>query len=144
MKNKKRKTRDKWSVARWKKEAKKVFQRWVRLRDMDNNGFCKCCSCDRVYHWKELNAGHFIPAEWLATCFDERNCHAQCVYCNKGLQGNTDSYFLFMEKNYGRGFVEELVSRKHNKVKLKAFDYQEIIETYSDKCVGLEIQKGVQ
>ena len=127
----------------WKKEAKKTFQLYVRLRDADSFGYCTCVTCGRRNHYKKMNGGHFIPAEWLSTCFIEHNCHAQCVYCNKGLQGNTDAYFIFMEKKYGRGTVDQLIQQKHLNVKHSYQDYQEIIDIYSDKINGLCIQKGL-
>lgn len=133
----------KHTLSWWKKKAKATFQKWVRLRDSDEYGFCKCCTCGRTYHWKKINGGHFIPAEWLATCFIEHNCHSQCIYCNKGLQGNTDVYFVFMEKKYGRPAVDQLIAQKHLNVKHSYIDYQEIIDIYTDKSNGLEIQKGL-
>jgi len=133
----------KHTLSWWEKKAKQTVQKYVRLRDSDENGYCKCCTCGRVYHWKKMNGGHFIPAEWLATCFIEHNIHAQCIYCNKGLQGNTDAYWVFMEKKYGREEIDLLMESKHLNVKHKYFDYQQIIEEYTDKINGLEIQKGL-
>lgn len=133
----------KHSLPWWKRKAKATFQKFIRLRDSDENGFCKCCTCGRTTHYKKMNGGHFIPTEWLSTCFIEHNCHAQCVYCNKGLQGNTDSYWVFMEKKYGREAVDQLIAQKHLNVKHSYSDYQEIIEIYTDKINGLEIQKGL-
>ena len=133
----------KHTLSWWKKKAKATFQLYIRLRDSDKHGFCKCITCGKVSHYKKMNGGHFIPAERLATCFIEHNCHGQCVYCNKGLQGNTDAYWVFMEKKYGRETIDSLMQQKELNVKHKFYDYQEIIEIYTDKINGLEIQKGL-
>ena len=128
----------------WKKKAKKTFQKWVRLRDADKHGFCKCCTCGTIKHWKKCDGGHFIPAEWLATCFIEHNCHSQCKSCNGFLEGNKDEYFIFMEKKYGRGTVDQLIQQKHLNIKYTYSDYSDIIDLYTDKIIGLCKQKGIE
>lgn len=121
-----------WSY--WKKRAKKQFQLYVRLRDADKAGCCRCITCGRIYHYKRMNGGHFIPAEWTSTCFMEINCHSQCVYCNLGLEGNREKYREFMIKKYGLENVEGLEKQKHIQTKYTIYDFQIIEKIYKDKC----------
>lgn len=130
-----------WSY--WKRQAKIVFQKYIRLRDSNNQGFCFCASCGRAGHWKKMNGGHFIPAERLATCFVEQNCHAQCVYCNKGLGGNVHEYRKFMVKRYGKETVESLENQKHLNIKYTMYDFKAIIILYDQKIDEMKARKGL-
>ncbi|MFA9202356.1 MAG: recombination protein NinG, partial [Candidatus Nanopelagicaceae bacterium] len=60
-------------------EAKKSFQRYVRLRDKD----LPCISCNNL-NTNDWAGGHYFSAGiYSGLMFDERNCHKQCnTHCN--------------------------------------------------------------
>lgn len=91
-----------------------------------------------------MNGGHYIPAAWLATCFIELNCHAQCVYCNKGLGGNIDEYRKFMIKKYGKDIVDSLSQQKHLNVKYTIWDFKAIIIHYDQLNEKIIERKGIE
>jgi hypothetical protein len=115
-----------------KKLAKKEFQLYVRIRD-SHDGYCRCCTCNKIYHYKEMDGGHFIPATYLPTCFEPTNCHAQCVRCNNWLEGNRDEYFVFMERKYGRAEIDRLMALKNINMKYTEFDYLNMIKKYRNE-----------
>ena len=129
----------------YKKEARRIFQMWIRMRDADDNGYVTCCTCGVKGLWNDgFDAGHFIPANHLAVCFDERNVHAQCKGCNGFGMKHRDtqhSYDEFMELKYGREVIIELRTKRHRVVKMKREDYEEIIDKYTDACAGMELTK---
>lgn len=88
-----------------------LFQKLVRLRARDKNGNCKCFTCGKVQHWKEMDAGHFVSRNNKATILDPTNCHAQCKFCNRWGNGERDKYFLRMVERYGSEVVKELMTR---------------------------------
>lgn len=94
-----------FSLSDYEREAKKVFQKWVRLRDKDLP--CISCGNSKTNDWA---GGHYYPAGmYSGLIFDERNCHKQCnTYCNKHLSGNLIEYRKGLIKRYGINFVEEL------------------------------------
>ena len=136
-KRKLRKTKADWTVTDWEKWLWKIFSQYIRLRDcikslgaVDRG---KCVTCGRIYPFKKLQAGHFVPGRTRAVLFDERcvhaqcflcnmkpdhtdvvlfddsDTHAQCYRCNHKLSGAWPAYYRFMQQEYGQAVVEELI-----------------------------------
>lgn len=122
-------------------KAKREFQLYVRLRDSDKNGMCRCCTCGKVVHYKKCDGGHFIRATNRAVCFDERNCHAQCKGCNAFQSGAWEKYLIFMQCKYGQAVVDELNTFRGVTVKRTRSDYEFIIEENKKKSAGLLAKK---
>ena len=90
-----------------------TLQKMVRLRDADNNGYCKCVTCGCVRRWNEgMQGGHFIAKgkggtnEWA---LDERNVHPQCAECNSfGMKFHNKQarYTMYMIRRYGPELVD--------------------------------------
>ena len=94
------------------KKLDRVFSKYIRLRDRVDGDFCKCCTCGRVKHWKEMDAGHFINRRYYGVRFDERNVHAQCRYCNRFNEGEQAKYAEFLKKKYGPDIADILNASK--------------------------------
>ena len=56
----------------------------VKSRD-----YC-CFTCGRTD--QVLEVGHFVPRRYKATRWDLRNCHLQCIECNRMKGGNLEVY----------------------------------------------------
>lgn len=56
----------------------------VKIRD------CCCFTCGRTD--LILEVGHFVPRRYKATRWDLRNCHLQCINCNRMEGGNLGVY----------------------------------------------------
>jgi hypothetical protein len=93
-------------------EAKKSFQKFIRLRDEG----LPCISCGNSTT-KDWAGGHYFPAGiYSGLMFDERNCHKQCnTHCNKYLSGNLLEYRKGLIVRYGLDFVNELESESDAK-----------------------------
>ena len=62
-----------------KKRVWTLISRYIRLKNADHNGYVSCVTCGSTKHYKELQAGHFIPqAQGNAVKFDLRNIAPQC------------------------------------------------------------------
>lgn len=118
-------------------EAKKAFQKWIRLRDKD----LPCISCNRtddvIYA-----GGHYFKAEvYSGLIFDERNVHKQCnAYCNKFRDGAQAEYRIGLVNRYGKEYVEQLEAESVNK-RVYKFTKQELIDIkkfYSEKIKAIE------
>lgn len=68
----------------------------------------RCCTCNEVFSFKQLQAGHFEQGRHNAVLFDERNVHAQCAGCNIFKHGNLRKYEQFMRQRYGQEVIDEL------------------------------------
>jgi len=92
------------TLGQYEAEAKKVFQKWVRMRDKDE----PCISCGSVTA-KEWHGSHFFSANlYSGLIFDERNVHKACDYCNVFLHGNLLEYRKGLIKRYGFEYVNQL------------------------------------
>ena len=86
-------------------EAKKSFQKYIRLRDKD----LPCISCGNA-NTTDWAGGHYFSAGmYSGLIFDERNCHKQCNnYCNCQLSGNLLEYRKGLINRFGFQFVNQL------------------------------------
>jgi len=93
-------------------EAKKSFQKFIRLRDLN----LPCISCG-VVNTNDWCGGHYFPAGiYSGLIFDERNCSKQCnTHCNKFLSGNLIEYRKGLVKRHGIDFVNQLESESDEK-----------------------------
>jgi hypothetical protein len=119
----------------YKRELDIIFSQYIRLRDANKDGVCRCCTCSTPYSWyntSKLNCGHFIQRQHMAFRWDERNCHAQCITCNKWGEGKHDQYAAFIERQYGREvlahFRTALKTRKWGR-----FELATLLKYYQDK-----------
>lgn len=87
----------------------KVFSEYIRLRDADRYGTCKCITCNRFFLWNEGDAGHYMQRDRLATRYDERNVNAQCKYCNRFRSGEQYIHGIKIDEKYGEGTAQTLV-----------------------------------
>lgn len=126
------------TLSKYKKELDTIFSQFIRLRDADGNGICYCVTCGKPYPWKEIQNGHFISRSKLATRFDEDNCHAQCYGCNVCHYGEVIKYMLWMENQYGRQFVDKLIKKSEEIVKISIPQYKESIADYKERVAQLK------
>ena len=118
----------------WKALSKAV--RYAHAYDGDN---CKCVTCDTVKHWKEMQAGHFIPkAQGMGIYFELYDVHPQCYRCNINLGGNGAEYYPYMLRTYGQGMIDILKEKQHSILKLNEFDFIDIAKHYEQEFKVLE------
>lgn len=110
-----------------------AFSKFIRKVDADENGMVKCFSCRKVAHWKEMDAGHYIPKSIsLALRFYVKNVNVQCTACNRFRHGNLTEYALALKKKYGDGILEELdeIRREGEGHRISESEYQELYDKY--------------
>ena len=86
----------------------RIFSEFIRLRDSDAHGYCRCITCTNRAPWKEMDAGHFISRDRKAVRWNEHNVHAQCPRCNRFRGGEQFLHGQAIDKLYGEGTVEGL------------------------------------
>lgn len=119
-----------------------VFSEFIRLRDMDEEGFIVCCTCPnkiKAFGTNKVNAGHFISRKHNSTKYDEKNVHAQCVSCNKYGYGKQFEYSKFLDKKYGAGTSDELLLKsKMFSRALNRYEIEEKTKYYKQKVKELK------
>ena len=125
------------------KDVQAVFNKFIRLRDSDENGWGRCFTCGKRGYYKEMDAGHFIPSTSTIHRFNPHNVHCQCKRCNMYLRGNLIAYTMRMEKEYGEDFVTHLFNTKSNPLKLSQYDKNLLYDYYHSLSKELEKEKNV-
>jgi hypothetical protein len=115
------------TVAKLKKQADKVFSQYIRQRDSNKEGYGRCITCDKLCHWKEAQAGHFVSRRVNKLRFDEENVNLQCVGCNMFKAGEQYLYGINIDKKYGDGTAEKLMNQRHLTHKFTVSELEEII-----------------
>lgn len=122
-----------------KHRAWAAFSKFIRQRERDENGLTKCISCENTLDWRDLDAGHYVPASVsLALRFNEINVNPQCTGCNRFRHGNLTQYALALKKKYGDDVLERLDTLRRQGQGLKYYesDYREIAERYESLLNG--------
>tara|TARA_R100000700_G_scaffold8863_1_gene12876 strand:- start:1759 stop:2157 length:399 start_codon:yes stop_codon:yes gene_type:complete len=129
----------KTTTSKLKAKLDKLFSEYIRKRDSDHRGVCKCISCGKEApaFGGSMHAGHLFSRRFLSIRYDPKNVNSQCSYCNTFLNGNQLKAARGVEKKWGEGTVAELESRMHTTVKLSRIDYEEAIENIKRKIAEL-------
>ena len=106
-----------------------IFSKYIRLRDSDPEGYCRCSTCGEVHHWTKIQAGHFISRKHYSTRWDEENVHAQCVACNVFRYGEQYKFSLYIGENLSK----ELYDKSRLIVKFTDVEIKEMIDDYNDR-----------
>ena len=127
------------TTSKLKAKLDKLFSEYIRKRDSDHRGICKCISCGKEAEafGGSTHAGHLFSRRYLSIRFDPKNVNSQCCYCNTFLNGNQLKAARGVDAKWGEGTVDELESRIHTTVKLSRTDYEEAIENIKRKIEEL-------
>lgn len=110
----------------WKKKAWTAFSIMIRVLYLQPDGRCSCYTCGKKYHWKELQAGHFLSGRKNAVLFDKRQVRPQCYTCNCCNHGEQ---YIFGEKlrlELGEDIFQKILLDKQKTVKYSVKDYQNL------------------
>jgi len=132
------------STKYYKARADRLFSLWIRQRDADGNGYCRCITCNSLHQWRYLDAGHFMSRQHEGTRYHEKNAHCQDKKCNNKNwnQGEQFLHGQYIDKRYGPGTAEKLSMLSKMECKRGWFDYMQIgNEILEDlKSNGFEIR----
>ena len=132
------------SISKLKKELDKWFSLYIRLRDCNDLGMVKCFTSGRVYHYKKIQAGHFMSRKHLSTRWCEMNVQPQSAADNLFGQGEQYKFGLNLDTKYGEGTAEELQYKARQTVKLSRVDYEDEIRYYKNAVNNLKKEKGIE
>jgi len=110
-----------------------VFSKYIRLSSADNRGMCTCVTCGKQYHWKNIQAGHFMSRKHYSTRWDERNVKPQCVGCNMFKGGEQYKYSIYL----GLELANDLYLQSNKIVKFSNDEIQCMIDRYSTELKKL-------
>lgn len=135
-----KKKEKKETVSSLKKKLDDIFSKYIRLRNADENGMVKCFTSDKIMHWKEAHAGHFISRRHLGTRWHPINVQVQSPKENLFNQGNAPEFGKRILEQYGQKHYDELFYQAKNIVKMERWFYEVSIESYT-KMVNKLLEK---
>lgn len=119
------------NVASLKKQADKIFSRYVRLRDgkkINNEWHTECITCGAWKPIAQMQAGHFVSRSCNLLRYNEENVNAQCVGCNMFKGGEQYIYGKNLDLKYGDGTAEKLHNQRRQTHKLTIDELEQIIK----------------
>ena len=131
---KRKKRRHKHNTALLREKIWNLMSKVKRLLFADHRGMVLCVTCGTEHHWKEIDAGHYVPKSLgTAARFDWFNFWPQCTYCNHVLQGNGYKYGRWVEDTMGSDERIRLEQLSGKVTKLYTADYLEMLEFW-EQC----------
>lgn len=126
-------------------DVAKLLQKHVRLKAAvaaKKDGFIECVSCNKWFHWKDMQGGHWIERGKQATKIMEENIHPQCKGCNQyGMRHRThvrEGYSKYMREMYGDDFCDQMLIDARKPVKHFRPDLEDMIKELRKKNKELE------
>lgn len=116
--------KNKLTVSKLKRDADKVFSKYIRLRD---GGVCITCP-DGIGN----QAGHFQSRRFNSTRYDQENVNGQCSVCNVFRHGEQYKYALAVELKFGEGTAEKLSKKALEYHKFTIGELESIIQEAAD------------
>ena len=131
----------KLTVSKLKKKLDKIYSIYIRLRDCKALGYYDkglCFTCGKMYDFKDLQCGHYIPRSHNNTRYLEFNTHSQCRGCNIFKSGAMDVYALALQAKYGKNILKKLNKLKNVLKQFTVPELETLIEIYEEKTKELQ------
>lgn len=126
-----------------KKTADRWFNKYIRLRDADEDGYVECITCGSKNHLSEnkTDAGHFVESDRLSVRYDEWNVHGQCKSCNLSASGKQYQMGKAINLKHGSFVADELIESAKDNLSYTKEELMELARKYKLMCEELENTK---
>lgn len=111
--------------------------KYIRLKYANKDGIVSCFTCDKNYGWLQVDCGHFIKRENLATRFLESNLRPQCITCNRFENGNIKVYAERLEAE-SEGITDWLAEQASQVYKPTQTELKELLADFKAKLKLVE------
>lgn len=114
-----------------------VFSKYIRKKNLDENGNGHCFICKTPKNFLTLVCGHFIKSRYQRYKYSEINCHEICLDCNRIDEENQLLYEQAMIKEYGHEAINIMKINKYEHVHWTNTEIKEKIKYYKQKLKEL-------
>jgi hypothetical protein len=132
------------TISKLKKELDTWFSLYIRLKYSNEYGMVQCYTSGRVYHYKQIHAGHFMSRRHLSTRWCEQNVKPQSAADNLFGQGEQFKFGMLLDSEYGEGTAVELQIKARQSFKMSRVDYEEKISYYKKLVKNLKKEKNLE
>lgn len=117
------------------RRAKAAFQRLRRIQEADSKGYVKCVH-GGIRHYTKADAGHYLPAKYLFTCFNPDNVWPQEKHKNMDMDTFTtvNEYREFLKVKIGEERLRFLEDNYRIPVKYTAFELNAMAEQWEKQA----------
>ncbi len=112
------------------KEFSIFIRRSNRIQGKD---YCQCGTCSFKGYWKEMQCGHFMTRNHLATRWEEKNCLPQCGGCNGPKGGMQYIMAQTLNQIHGKQTAEQMEIKSKNFWKPMPFELIHLIQHYREQ-----------
>lgn len=124
------------------KKLDKVFSLYIRLRDVNQDGYFHCPTCGRYLPFSKADCSHLWGRAHMSTRFDPDNVVAECSYDNRMNSSHLVQLTEYFKKTLGQQKFD-LLQWKHNQAKnWSLFELQELIKYYQGEVERLKKEKN--
>lgn len=121
----------------------KVFSEYIRIRDANSDGVCKCITCGKTGNWKyDMDCGHFVSRNKLSVRWDEKNANAQCHACNRFRCGEQFQHGKAIDIKHGAGTADRLIMFGKISFKIDALWIEDRISDFKNRIKKIKIIKN--
>lgn len=120
-----------------------IFSEFIRLRDSNQDGICKCITSGEYFHWRDCDAGHFITRDNMATRWEEENVNAQGRGDNRFKSGKQFEHGLAIDKKHGPGTAAKLLIKSKSPCNFEDFELEAMISYYKNAVKELKAERGM-
>ena len=120
------------------KKLDKIFSEYVRRKNADHIGLVRCCTCNKIDHWKNMHLGHFMSRRYKSTRLHENNVDVQCPGCNTFNQGRQFEMAKHLDEKHGHGTADLMLQMSKMICKRDRYDLEVLIEEYKTKLKYLK------
>lgn len=113
-----------------KEKAWKAFSEYIRSSSAGVDGLCICYTCGKVYHLKEMDAGHWIEGHGNVVYINEAYVRPQCHSCNRYHGGNQGEFRDRIRAEIGDTETDRLIQESYGTKELSTWDYIQLKEKY--------------
>lgn len=131
----------KTEISKLKADLDAIFSKFIRLKYADEHGWVNCFTCHKEFFWKDIQCGHWVARNYLATRWEVKNCRPQCRGCNLFAHGRPDDFAVNLRREKVK--LEDLVQSKYTILKLDLNWYKEKIKQVTRAVNRLKKQKGL-
>ena len=119
----------------------KTMSLYIRLRDVNKDGYFRCPTCGRYLPFAKGDCSHLWGRAHMSTRFDPDNMVMECAYDNRMNSSHLLELSRFFEKKLGTQRYE----LKHNQTKKWSnWELEQLIEYYSKETERLKKEKNYE
>lgn len=125
------------SLKKLKKKADTLFSSYARRLRADEDGYVTCVTSGKVFHWKDVDAGHFISRSRNRTRYEIDNVWPQSREDNRFKNGEPRLFRDFLIREIGEERVVELEKNSLEPYKYSVGELEGLIDSLKESLNGL-------